>query len=128
MQTSYPIETPTSSLQTKPYDLAAIYEMASGNNEFVLTLVNIFLDTIPANSRELLRASEVGDWDTVSKLAHKLKSTVDMMRMTQIQQDIRTLELDAKNHVNKEYLPVLAKKVNDVISASSKQLAIDFNL
>lgn len=129
MTTSYPIETsPAIITQTRLYDLTALREMVSGNTDFVLTLVKIFIDTVPANSSELLQASHEGNWDMVSKLAHKLKSTVDMMRMSQITQDIRTLELDAKNLVNKEYLPALAKKVDEVIQASAKQLASEFNL
>jgi CheY-like chemotaxis protein/HPt (histidine-containing phosphotransfer) domain-containing protein len=102
------------------YNLKQLEEMASGNREFLASLAKIYLITIPTNSGEMVEASEKADWDRVSKLAHKLKSTVDTMNITSIQTDIRTLEIDAKNKVNTLTLPKLASKVDEII----KQVAI----
>ena len=102
------------------YNLRKLEEDASGNRDFLASLARIYLITIPANSNEMVEASAKADWDKVSKLAHKLKSTIDMMNITSIQADIRTLEIDAKNKVNTATLPRLASKVDDII----KQVAI----
>ncbi|WP_207492563.1 Hpt domain-containing protein [Aridibaculum aurantiacum] len=110
------------------YDLGALHDMSGGNKEFILSLVKIYLDTIPANSAEMVHACMGGNWDMVSKLAHKLKSTIDMMRMTTITQDIRTIELDAKNQVNKEILPNLVNKVDEVLNAVAADLKQVFSL
>ena len=110
------------------YDLGALKDISSGNHEFTISLVKIFLDTIPANSAEMVQASADGNWIMVSKLAHKLKSTIDMMRIKSIAQDIRILELDGKSNVSKDNLPALARKVNVVILKASNQLREEFDL
>src|SRR4051812_5312515 len=110
------------------YDLAALHEMSGGNQEFILSLIRIFLDTIPPNSKEMLQCSKDGNWDMVSKLAHKLKSTIDMMRMESIKQDIRVIEMDARNQVNKELIVALVKKVDLIITATARQLRNEFQL
>jgi len=114
--------------QSFTYDLAVLSEIAAGNNDFVLSLVKIFLETIPANAEEMLNACAHQQWDMVSKLAHKLKSTIDMMRIDALRQDIRTIELDAKNQVNKEMLTRLVQKVYEIIKLTAAQLRQQFNL
>jgi HPt (histidine-containing phosphotransfer) domain-containing protein len=114
--------------QAYTYDLTLLHDMAGNNQEFVISLIQIFLDTIPVNSLEMEQACSEGRWDMVSKLAHKLKSTVDMMRISSIVQDIRTIELDAKNQVNKEMVTRLVYKVNEIIQLTAVQLKEEFNL
>jgi dihydrodipicolinate synthase/N-acetylneuraminate lyase len=110
------------------YDLCALHDMASGNDGFIISLVKIFLETIPPNSKEMVEAAQKGNWDMVSKLAHKLKSTIDMMRMETIKQEIRTIEWDAKNHVNKESLLKLVTIVDKTIMIAASQLREEFDL
>lgn len=110
------------------YDLSTVRQLSAGNVDFTRTLIRIFLDTIPANSSEMVNACKQGDWTLVSKLAHKLKSTVDMMRMARIVQDIRTIELDAKSHLNYDYLPLLIEKVDATIQAAAVQLRQEFDM
>ena len=110
------------------YHLGALQDISAGNHDFTISLVKIFLETIPANSAEMVQACKDGNWIMVSKLAHKLKSTIDMMRIKSIAQDIRTLELDGKSNVNKDALPALVKKVDEVINEASAQLKEEFDL
>ncbi len=121
------INDPTNATE-KLYDMGAINDMAAGNTDFVLSLVKIFLDTIPANSSEMVKACNDGHWDMVSKLAHKLKSTVDMMRMRHITQEIRMIEMDAKSSGKKDHIPALVNKVNATIQKASEELRKEFSL
>jgi CheY-like chemotaxis protein len=111
----------------KLYDLKVVEEIASGNKDFILSLVNIFLETIPQNSTEMLEAGERGEWDRVSKLAHKLKSTIDTLDITTIKTDIRTIELDAKKQLNVEAIKKLIFKVNKIIHTTAEQLRSQFS-
>lgn len=112
----------------KYYDLKSVYDIARGSDEFVVMLVKIFLDTIPADSEAMMQACEEKKWDAVSKLAHKLKSTVDTMHMTVIKDTIRTVEADAKQGINKESIPALVKKIHAVIESTTMHLKKEFNL
>lgn len=112
----------------KLYDMAQLEEIAAGNQDFIISLANIFLQTIPENSNDMVASAKSGNWDMTSKLAHKLKSTIDSMNMLSIKTDIRTIELDAKNKKNIESLPTLVEKVNRVIQQVALQLRADYNL
>jgi HPt (histidine-containing phosphotransfer) domain-containing protein len=94
-------------------------DLARGNNDFVLTLIKIFLDTIPADTRSMAGACKDKKWDSVSKLAHKLKSTIDTMQMTSLKEVIRTIEYDAKHGINITAIPALVQKVETVIEKNS---------
>lgn len=115
-------------LVEKLYSLRQLEEIAAGSQEFLVSLAEIFITSIPVNSKELLKASEAGDWLHVSKLAHKMKSTIDSMDIVSIQADIRMIETDAKNKVNTESVKKMAIKVDDVINKVAAQLKDEFGL
>jgi YesN/AraC family two-component response regulator len=114
-------------IKEKLYDLKQVEEIALGNTEFILSLVNIFLVTIPLACNEMVEASKVDQWDKVSKLAHKLKSTIDTLDIACIRTDIRTIELDAKKEINLGSIKKLIIKVNKVIQATAEQLRYEFS-
>lgn len=110
------------------YDLKQLEEIAAGNTDFLTALAKIYLDTIPAASTEMVEATKSGEWDKASKLAHKLKSTIDSLNIHLIAKDIRCIEIDAKHKVNTEVLKRLAVKVDNVIKKVAGQLKADFCL
>lgn len=112
----------------KLYNFDLLEELASGNKEFLVALAQIFLDTIPSTSHQLVEASKKGDWLQVSKLAHKLKSTIDTMNMEKIKYDIRTIEEDAKTKINLDLLSRLVVKVDEVIKSVAIMVKAEFNL
>lgn len=113
---------------SKLYDLVQLNEIANGNAEFMTSLAQIFLNTIPLNSQQLHDAALAGDWLTVSKLAHKLKSTVDSLNIVSLQKEIRILEMDGKNKTNTDNLLKLSYKVKEVILMVAAQLKEEFSL
>lgn len=114
--------------EPKLYDLRSVHDIARGSDEFVLMLVKIFLDTIPADSKTMVNACNEKKWDQVSKLAHKLKSTIDTMHIESIKENVRTVETDAKQGINKDALPALVFKINDVIEKTAILLRHEFKL
>ncbi|MGI8638309.1 MAG: Hpt domain-containing protein [Segetibacter sp.] len=112
----------------KLYDLNQLEEIAAGNNDFLTALAQIYLNTIPGTSAEMVEATQAGEWDKASKLAHKLKSTIDSLNVHSIVKDIRSIEVDGKNKVNTENLKKLAVKVDTVINKVAEQIKKDFSL
>ena len=115
-------------VSVKLYDLKQLNAMVEGNTEFLVSLMNIYLNTVPANSRQMAEAAAEEDWLTVSVLAHKMKPTIDTMKIMSITSDIRTLETDAKNKVNTQILGKIAVKVDNVINEVALQLKYEYNL
>lgn len=112
----------------KLYNLSQVYELVQNNEEFVISLVQIFIDTIPAISEELVAETDNQDWDKVSKLAHKLKSTIDTMQIASIKEDVRFIELNGRNETETDKIPPLSKKIKLVIEEVTLQLKEEFKL
>lgn len=112
----------------KLYDLSELEEITDGDTEFIIALAGIYLDTIPLNSQQMVQAAEAKDWPAVSKIAHKIKPTIDSMNIMSISSDIRTLETDAKNKVNTGILGKIAVKVDTVINIVAQQLRYEYNI
>ena len=110
------------------YNLNQLQDLAVGNDDFLTALAQIYLDTIPVTSAEMVQATKSGEWDKASKLAHKLKSTIDSLNIHSIENDIRSIEVDAKNKVNTEVVKKLALKVDTIIKKVAEQIKKDFSL
>ncbi len=109
----------------KLYDLSTIIEISGGDEEFVQTMVSLFVDTVPANLKELNVALQNKNWDMVSKTAHKLKSTLDSMGIHSIGQDIRTVEQTAKTKESLDNIPAMVSRINDVVGKCIDQIKKD---
>lgn len=106
----------------KLYDLSLIASISGGDQEFIRKMIDLFIATVPSNVRELNAGFSQQNWDTVNKIAHKLKSTLDSMGIHSIKQEIRTIEQSAKNKENLAILPPLVQKVTQTVDACIRQL------
>lgn len=104
------------------YDLSMINEVSGGDEDFVKKMVALFIETVPQNLKELNSYMDLGDWDMVSKMAHKLKSTIDSMGIHSLNQDVRTVEHTAKKKESLENIPSLVHNINIIIMQCIKQL------
>lgn len=110
------------------YDLDALKDISRDNNDFLVSLCKIFIETVPQNSREMVEAAAARNWESVGKLAHKLKSTIDTMNIASIRQDIRLIEMNAKAKAELQLIEVLVKKVHTTLLQTSEQLQHRFGL
>nr|WP_299074309.1 Hpt domain-containing protein [uncultured Allomuricauda sp.] len=110
------------------YSLDKINEMAEGDQDFVISVVSVFLEEVPIDLEGLERAIDEEDFESIYKLAHKIKPNVDLLGMEQtraIALEIETLgKSDANMDAIKEKFPMLKKDVHQVISELKK----DFDL
>ena len=104
------------------YDLGIIRSVSGGDPAFIKKMVLLFIETVPQNVKELVEATAAQNWEQVSKMAHKLKSTVDSMGIKSIHGDIRKVEAQAKSRESLEQLPQLVMQVEAVISLCIRQL------
>lgn len=98
------------------YDLSMIDSISGGDATFVTKMLQLFLDTVPVMLDEMKVAADASAWLPLSKLAHKLKSTIDSMGITELKQDIRVIEQNGKNGVGLDKLPALVDNVVRVMS------------
>lgn len=107
----------------KLFDLENLNEMLGGDQKAVLQMIKIFLQATPESLSELNKCFEKSDYDGVSKLAHKLKSSVDIFAIIDIKQEIRRLENNTRDSINLDEVPELVEKINTILSKAIEQIA-----
>ena len=106
----------------KLFDLTNLNEMLGDDKKAILQMIKIFLQATPESLNELNKCYQKNDYQGVSKLAHKLKSSVDIFSINEIKQDIRRLENNTRDNINLDEVPELVEKINKVLSQAIVQI------
>lgn len=112
--------------QLKMYDLSMVEAISEGDRGFILRMVNLFLETVPATLADLRRSADEEDWLMLSKHAHKLKSTIDSMGIADLRQDIRAIEAGGKTGGDPDHLRALVERVIRVMHEVMDQVREDW--
>ncbi|MGQ7853119.1 ATP-binding protein [Pedobacter sp. WC2501] len=98
------------------YNLDGLYVISKGREDFVTKMIQLFCDQMPIALNDLNNALENTELQTISKQAHKLKSTIDHLGIISIQRVIRDIEsLSDENAPVSELIPMI-DQVNHVIN------------
>jgi len=116
------VENKTAQPGEKLYDLSMVEAISGGDKSFTKRMLQLFLDTVPATLTDIRNASDKGEWMTLSKHAHKLKSTIDSMNIDTLKADIRNIESGGKTGENTELLKTLVQKVLTVMQLVMDQV------
>lgn len=106
----------------KMFDLTNLNEMLGGDKKAIYQMVKIFLQATPESLNELNKCYQKNDLNGVSKLAHKLKSSIDIFSINDLKLDIRRLETNTRDNINNDEVPGLVDKVNSVINNTIEQV------
>ncbi len=106
----------------KLYDLSGLQEIHQDDEAFIRIIKDAFINHFPSDANKMLNACHAGDWAQVSFLAHKLKPSIDILKIMSIAEDIRAIESNARSQTQLKALPELVQKVNIVIAMTAKQM------
>jgi len=110
------------------YNLDKINEMADGDEEFINSVISVFLEEVPQDLEGLENALASQNHEQVYQLAHKIKPNVDLLGMEQTRATALQIETLGKNEANmneiRDVFPVLKKDILQVVSELKK----DFDL
>ena len=110
------------------YTLDKINEMAEGDEDFIISVVSVFLEEVPEDLAALESAIASENFEQIGKMAHKIKPNVDLLGMEQTRANAYDLEKLGKASGSldeiKMKFPLLKKDVEQVISELQK----DFNM
>ncbi len=109
----------------KLFDLTNLDEMLGGDRQAMLQMVKIFLQATPESLTELNNCFDKDDLDGVSKLAHKLKSSIDIFSIEEIKNDIRRMENLARENVNTDEIPALMENINNILNEAIEQVRLE---
>lgn len=110
------------------YSLDKISEMADGDQDFINSVVSVFLQEVPQDLHDLEQALEQKNHERVYQLAHKIKPNVDLLGMEQTRAAALEIETMGKNASSiadiEKVFPILKTDIHQVVS----ELRKDFNL
>ena len=109
------------------YDLKDVEEMADGDQDFMLVVVQTFLDEIPSDVLAMNEAIESDNANLAYSYAHKMKPNLKLFGL-QLMPQIIIIEQWSKKGENKEQVPQAGKIITEKVEQVCKELKEDFNL
>jgi HPt (histidine-containing phosphotransfer) domain-containing protein len=110
------------------YNLDKINEMAEGDEDFIQSVISVFLEEVPEDLAALETALEQENREQAYKLAHKIKPNVDLLGMDKTREaalEIETLGKEGGEMSEMQGIfPMLKKDIDQVIGELKK----DFDL
>jgi len=90
-------------------DFSYLYELSGNDTAYITEVMNLFLGTMPEGLQQLSKqVRETEDYDSIYRQAHFLKSSVSVIRVRHMYENLTKLETMAKAHAAKEkMLPIL---------------------
>ena len=76
----------------KVCDLNGLISLSRGSNEFILKMIDLFSADVPKSCEKLNEALRVNDLDMIKKIAHRMKPSIDTIKIELIRDTIRYLE------------------------------------
>jgi len=102
--------------------------MAEGDEDFIISVISVFLEEVPADLEALETAIATKDFNQIYKMAHKIKPNVDLLGMEQTRANALEIETLGKSEGNFDTIqtkfPMLKKDVDQVITELKK----DYNI
>jgi len=109
---------------TMLYNLNKLIDISRGDKEYVGKMIRIFIDQSEAAVRQIREAYAVKDLETVYKTAHRIKPSIDSLEITNLREEIRAIEIIAREGEDSEdlagYISHLETVLVEVIDALKK--------
>jgi HPt (histidine-containing phosphotransfer) domain-containing protein len=113
--------------QDTSFDFTYLRNVSGNNEEFIREMIVTFIQTIPPILTEMNTSVTKKDWEKLSKLAHQIKPSLQLMGMNELRTDLLAIEHSSKEKNNLQELPSITTKFivrcEDVIPKLSKLLS-----
>lgn len=104
-------------------DLSYLKDVASGSDEFMIDMIDLFLDQTPAYFEQLEQFISEENWSKVADIAHKIKPTLAFMGVDSARESMAEIEQTARNLINLETISPAFQKLKEMSVQLYKQLA-----
>ncbi|MCP9201052.1 Hpt domain-containing protein [Gramella sp. GC03-9] len=109
------------------YNLEEVKEMAGGDEEFMLVVVQTFLEEIPPDVAAMNEAIGNDNPSLAYQYAHKMKPNLQLFGLNLMEQ-IRVIEAWSKHGKRKDEVPEAAEKITHKVDMAAEELRNDFSL
>jgi HPt (histidine-containing phosphotransfer) domain-containing protein len=95
-------------------DLSYLQDVANGSNEFMIEMIQLFLDQTPGYFEQLDQLIKDLNWPLVAEISHKIKPTLTFMGIESARANRAEIEQNARNLENLETIPPAFKLLKDM--------------
>lgn len=99
-----------------------IKEYSDGSTDLIKELVELFIQQVPVFYSQMVNYHNLGEYELLGKLAHKIKNSVAMMGIAELTSSMGSLELLAQNKSEVESYADLIKCFNDISTQAIDEL------
>ena len=99
------------------FDLEPLRQLSGGDESFVKHMLEVFDKLVQETTENFQSALEEKDWEKASKAAHKIKPSLDQLRIESLQDTVREIEAFPKKDVA-DY--DITAKINEMIHTLEK--------
>ena len=85
--------------ENKHIDLTYLNELSNGSEEFVNKMIEIFIDQTPEALGNLDNYLQEKNWEALKATAHKMKSSISIMGIKQLEGVVSELENNSENKI-----------------------------
>lgn len=114
--------------ELKLYDLTMVNLIGKGNEGFIHKMIALFLEQVPVDILKMNEFVQKQDWEQVSKLAHRMKPSIESMGISSLKDAIREIESREKNGESLSHteLSTIVKFVTDTMEKVFVQLRKEY--
>ncbi len=106
----------------KHVNLEVLKEISEGSNDLMRDLIFLFISQIPVFSEQLDYYYKNEDYISLGKLAHKIKSSVSMMGISELSSDMKKLEQLAQAKKDTQKYPEFIERFKRISTEAVSEL------
>lgn len=110
------------------YQLDKLNELAAGDQDFIITIIQAFMEEAPEDMASLKEAVSKQDFDNIYQFSHKLKPNLDLLGMDYAKNSMLAIEKEAKGNKNIDYIQSLLPEAAVYVEKAIQELKKDFDL
>ena len=111
----------------KLYDLNPLIEMI-GDDDGLKQMLGVFVDSTPKTLIDLNGNLEANDYEMLAKNAHKMKASLDMLKINSLYDVIRKIDKHDKVMDNMNELDGIVGQINEVLEKVFIDLRTTYSL
>lgn len=110
------------------YNLAKVYSISDNDVEFAKQIVELFIQEVPAEVKNIRRGVKDKDHDKVYHAAHKIKPTLDLLGLDLAYEDVVAIEAWSRAEGKKKEIKEVVKNLKKLVEETLAELRKDYNL
>ncbi|MEA3496964.1 MAG: Hpt domain-containing protein [Bacteroidota bacterium] len=111
-------------MASKLYNLSHLQEISGGKKEFEKDIIETFLKQYPKIIEKMREFFNDKNWDQLSEIAHKFKSTATLLGINKIYEKDLELEKEAKKKNNLDDILSLIDSIKELSKEAGEQLKL----